>query len=191
MISASSESGRALLHESGYTLGKVARVTELTLKVTLDVELLRQTAPARALQCLLGARQAKRRRCGQLPRHPLDDRAELSVLHAAPDQAPILSLFGTQLFPEKRKSARPCLTHQAWQKPGATAVGHESDLDEGLNEGGTARGNHQVACECDVGSRSGGDSIDCCDDRDRQPAQCEHQRLVALLDRLAEVHGRL
>ena len=68
--------------------------------------------------------------------------------------------------------------------------GIEPDLAERLDEARRLRRDHDVAGEREVGAGAGGDAVDRADDRHRQRAQRQHQRLVVALDRRAEVDGR-
>src|SRR5580658_1795471 len=188
--SVTGEVRRTLLRECCDALGEIARVAELALKVALDVELLLKGPLTGAVQRLFGARKTTGRSRGKLSRHLIDDGAELRVLHTAPDQTPLLCLLGAQFVPEQCESARARITDQARQQPRTAAVGNQSQLGEGLNERRTARRDDEVTRQRYVRARPGCDSVDGCDDRHRQAAQCEHQRLVIALDGLTEVDGR-
>ena len=69
--------------------------------------------------------------------------------------------------------------------------GIEPDLAERLDEARRLRGDDDVAGEREVGARAGRDAVDRADDRQRQRAQREHQRLVVALDRRAEIDRRV
>ena len=73
------------------------------------------------------------------------------VVHALPDQADALGLFGRQLVAGHRQADGSCATDQARQQPGAAAIGNEADLREGLDEARAARRDHQVAAQREVG----------------------------------------
>ena len=49
------------------------------------------------------------------------------------------------------------------------------------------RRDDEIACERDVRARAGSNAVDCGDHWHRQVTQREHQRLVVLVDRLAEI----
>ena len=112
---------------------------------------------------------------------------ELGVFDAAPDQAPLRRLLRRQLVAQQCQAHRARIAEQPRQQPRAAGVRHQAELAERLNEARRARRDHQIAGQRDVRARAGGHAVDGGDDRHRQIAQREHQRLVVLLDRLAEI----
>src|SRR3974390_2709641 len=114
---AAEEMRRALLEKRRDALAEVLRVAELALQVTLNVELLLERALAARVDRLFdtgGARSG----CASEPRRQLlDDAGEIRVRHAAPDEAPLLCLLGTERIAEQRQAERPRPPDQARQHP--------------------------------------------------------------------------
>ena len=142
------------------------------------------------VQRFLGAREPARRRRRELRDDPVRGRRKLGIVDALPDESPGRRLLGGDPVAEQRHSHRPRGADQPRQEIGAAGVGHEPELRERLDEARRPRGDHEIAGERDVGARAGGDAVDRADDRHRQRAQRQHQRLVVALDRRAEVDRR-
>lgn len=69
-------------------------------------------------------------------------------------------------------------------------IGDQTDLAEGLNETRRTCRQHQVAGQRNVRASPGRHAVDRADHRQRQVAQLADQRVVELLDRLAQIrHG--
>jgi hypothetical protein len=103
---------------------------------------------------------------------------------------PGFGLLGRNGLGKQSKGSRPRAADEARQKPGATRVGDETELGEGLTEFGRARGDDDVAGERDVRAGAGSHSVDRADDRHRQLAQLAHERIVVPGNRDREI-GRL
>jgi len=114
---------------------------------------------------------------------------EIGVIHATPDQPPVRCLLRGQLVTQHCESGGACIADQTWKEPGGTAIRYQSETAECLDKHRRARRNHDVAGERDAGARPRGNAIDRRDDRHRQVAQCEYQRLVVSLNGFPEIYA--
>ena len=181
---------RALLQEGRNALDVLVRLAGLPLKVALEIELRVEAVGRRGGEGAL--HQPERvRRPGREPGRDLVRLAhELVVVDGALDHAPGLRLLGADRVGEHHQRAGARLADEARQEPGAAGIRDEADPGEGLQEPRRSRRQHDVAGEREVGAGAGRDAVDRADDRLRQFAQGADQRIVALLDRLAEIGRR-
>src|SRR6185436_5075597 len=177
----------ALFGEGSDAFRVVLRTAELALEVAFLIERLLERPAPRLVDRLLRARQTARRRKRQLLRERVDRLLELAIFEAAPDQAPLRRLLRRQLVRQQGEAHRSRVAEQPRQQPRAAGIRHEAEFAEGLNEARRAGREHEITRQRDVCASAGGDAIDCSDDRHRQIAQREHERLVVLVDRLAEI----
>ena len=179
---------RALFGECGDTFGVVGRTAEFALHIPLDIELFGEgalPAAANGRSWLPPARASERpptavrahRRSRRIRRRPRTARS-----------------FPRQPLVRREVSRRATSSRvHAHCRPAAADVhvppesGTSPSLRERLNEARRSRGDHQIAGERDIGAGARGHAVDRRDDRHRQMLQRQHQRLVVLLDRVAEI----
>ena len=74
--------------------------------------------------------------------------------------------------------------------PGATGVGDQTQLGEGLNKFGRARGDHDVTGQGDIGAGASCHAVDRADHRFLHCSDQADQRIVVVLHRITEIrHG--
>src|SRR5512132_756520 len=158
--SASGESRRTLVEESGDAFAIVRAVAERALQVALEIELLLERVAGGCMQRTLDRREAARRRLRELREQRVDRCPQLGVLDAFPDQSPRGRVFGGQLVAKQREPHRTRVAHEARQEERAPRVGHETDTAERLDEARRSRGDDDVAGERDVSAGACRDAVD-------------------------------
>src|SRR6185437_8796390 len=84
----------SLFHEGAHALRIVGRQMRDALQVALEIELGIERVARGFIDCPLGERQSLRRSRGKVLAHFLRFASEQRVVHAFPDQAPLLGFFG-------------------------------------------------------------------------------------------------
>ena len=177
----------ALFGEGSDAFRIVLRAAELALEIALLLQRLLERPAPRFVDRLLGPCKTARRCDGELLRERVDCLLEFVVFNAAPDQAPLRRLLCRQFVCQQCETHRARIADQSRQQPRAAGVRHQTQLAERLYEARRASRDHEVARQRDVRTCACSDAVDCSNHRHRQIAEREHQRLVVLVDRLAEV----
>ena len=90
---------------------------------------------------------------------------------------------------EERERAGAGIAEQPRKKPGSTAIGDERDLGESLDELRGVPGKDDVTGECEIGAPTGGNAVDCANDRFRHRTEQQHQWIIKPLHDDREVEG--
>ena len=146
-----------------------------------------QSLRRRRLDRLLGPREAQRRSFGQARCQLARARGQLFVRHALPDQAPGLRLRRLERLAEQRQAHGARRSDQSRQSPRAPRARQQTEAPKRLYEACRKRGDHHVAGERDIRPRAGGNPVHRGYHRNRQIANREHDRPVAVLDHRAQV----
>ncbi len=112
---------------------------------------------------------------------------ELLVGDDAVDQPPLKRLRGGDAFAEHRHLGGARHAHAGGHEQRGAPVGHQADVDEGKQEVGALRGDHEVAAERQRAADACGGAVDAGHHRQRQLADRVHDRVVALGQHLVDV----
>ena len=115
---------------------------------------------------------------------------QCGIVHALPDHSHLRSRFSRHLVAQHRQAHGTRVADESRQQPRTARVGHQPDLHECLNKTGRARRNHEVATQCQVGSRACRDAVDSRNDRHRHRTQPLDQWNVVRGDQPSEVLPR-
>ncbi len=183
------EARRALGDERGDAFAIVVTIAQRALQVALEVELRRQRVAGGRLERLLDGRQPARGRLREAREQLVGDGRQLRVVDALPDQSPLRRLLRRELVAEQRESrARARCRPDAAGSTCPPESGMRPILQNAWMKLADFAAMHEIAGEREIGAGARGDAVDRADDRQRQRAQPEHERLVVALDRRAEVH---
>jgi hypothetical protein len=125
-------------------LGLAGELLSLSLGVQLAVPVSVEAVPDQ-----LADRAQRHRAIGQFLGYGRRRGQQLTVRHAAIDQAPFQRRGGRDLVAQQHHLHGPRLADQARQQIGRAAVGHEADAAEGLQEIGALAGHDDVAHQRD------------------------------------------
>src|SRR5450830_358605 len=139
------EVGGALADEGGHAFLVVVAVAQLTHHLPFQLQLLRQGVGGTGLERLFRKSEALGGRRRKMRGHCHRFSHQLIVVHALPDQAPLLRLFGAEFFAQHGQSGGAGLADQAGQVVRAARVGDQAQLAEGFDETGRAGRQHDVA----------------------------------------------
>ena len=124
-------------------------------------------------------------------REALGDRArfphQVLIVDGAIDHPPGCGLFRANRIGEHHQRPGARFADQARQDKGAARVGNEADARERLQELSRLRRQHDVAGEREIGPGPRRWAVDRAHDRLRKTAKRAHQRIEALVERLAEI----
>lgn len=163
-------------------------MAELALKVALQVELGVERLRGRRMHGALDGGQRASGLLGQVVGHRLHlGHQDLGIVIDAPDQPPGQRGPGVELLAQHRQPHCPRHADALRHEPRAARVRQQPDLDEGLQEAGVFRGQHDVAGQRQVGTRAGRHAVDRGNHRQRQGAQSAHQRVELLVDERTQV----
>src|SRR6185295_7696708 len=84
---------------------------------------------------------------------------ESGVVDDFPNQTPALGLLGGNRLSKHGETPRARKTDKTGQYPCSARVRNKSDFREGLKKTGGPCGNHDIACQRDICSRSGRSAV--------------------------------
>ena len=156
------------------------------MQVAFEVELGGKVVHLRGVERAFGQRQPDRGPASEFFAQPFGLAHQGRVVEHLPDQAPLLGLPGCDRLGEQRQRSGARGADKTRQEPGAARIRHQADARECLHEARRARRQHDVAGERHVGAGAGRDPVHGGNDREGKCAQFSHQRIVEILQGMAE-----
>src|SRR5471032_3704476 len=133
-ISEAVEAGCTFFLEGGDTLGVVARVTQFTLNVALQIQLLIERIVRGSTDSVLDCCDSLGGLLCELLGKLQCSALQLLVVDHFPDQSPRFSLFGAHLVASQRETQRPCFAYATRQEPCAAGIWNQTNLHKSLDE---------------------------------------------------------
>src|SRR5688572_17618840 len=188
VTSGAGKGGLALFEEGSHAFGVIGAPPRRGLRLRFQLQLLLQGVLAGAVEQLLDEGECLGGLGGELAGHLVAAFFQRAGRHHLIDETHRRCIGGGERLTQHHERGRPRGAHQPGEKSAAAGIGHQPDIDEGLDELGVRGGNDQVAGQRDVGSRPRGGAVYPTDHRLRQGPDGPHDRIVGAAQVLGEVH---